>query len=333
MKNTPKPSQNSEQRNSTDKPSVVIDLSELLAESNLSEDEQRHIKKVLIESPEPFGKWLQWLVRQAQQTTAPLDIHESLKQLEEQEGREIISFESLATLQSQEIPQLQFLLDELEIDAEKTQALVRKVIDIKQIADVIFEASDKNGHDFMILIEFENQYQSDEEMDNRKLQNRRLMAMDENYQRKTILDNVFYFTGSPTDKPMIEDRTVKLPTEDSRYPGEFQYKAYHLNQMTIETIINRKLAFLLPIVVESKLRSRDDVSTNTSQILQKQIDEHEVELTQMIEAFTDEQMESMRTTVEYLWGKSDNKETLNQSSLLTLIKEQLNVRYRQESKL
>jgi K+ transporter len=60
--------------------------------------------------------------------------------------------------------------------------------------------------------------------------------------------------------------------------------------------------------------------------LQKQIEEHEVELTQMIDALTDDQMESLRTTVEYLWEKSYNKTVFNKSTLLTLMKKQLNFR-------
>ena len=60
--------------------------------------------------------------------------------------------------------------------------------------------------------------------------------------------------------------------------------------------------------------------------LQKQIEEHEVELTQMIDALTDDQMESLRTTVEYLWEKSYSKTVFNKSTLLTLMKKQLNFR-------
>ncbi len=39
---------------------------------------------------------------------------------------------------------------------------------------------------------------------------------------------------------------------DPRYSGELKYKAYHLSLMTIETIINRKLPFLLPFFVGSR---------------------------------------------------------------------------------
>jgi len=156
------------------------------------------------------------------------------------------------------------------------------------------------------------------------------MEMDEDYQGKVVLCNVFYIRGSPEDKEMIEERQVKLPTSDPRYSGELKYKAYHLSLMTVETIINRKLPFLLPFVVESELRSIDNASTSKSSGLtfsvQKQIDEHEVELTQMINALTADQMESLRTTIEYLWGKSYSKKVFNKSTLLTLMREQLNFR-------
>ena len=50
---------------------------------------------------------------------------------------------------------------------------------------------------------------------------------------------------------------------------------------------------------------------------QKQIDEHEVELKEMIDAFTDEQMDSLRTTIEYFGGRSYSKDVFNKSTLLT----------------
>jgi hypothetical protein len=59
-----------------------------------------------------------------------------------------------------------------------------------------------------------------------------------------------------------------------------------------------------------------------------EIDEHEAEFKQMIDALTDKQMESLRTTVEYLWGKSYSKEVFNKSTLLTLMREELNFRQR-----
>jgi predicted transposase YdaD len=152
----------------------------------------------------------------------------------------------------------------------------------------------------------------------------------EDYQGKVVLCNVFYLRGSPENKEMIEERTVKLPTSDPRYAGELKYKAYHLSLVTIETIINRKLPFLLPFVVEFELRCMDatetDKATQLLLLLRQQIDEHESALTQMIEALTDEQMESLRTTVEYLWGKSYSKEAFNKSTLLKLMREQLNFR-------
>jgi len=310
----------------------VVDLRKLLTESKISENEQGIIKRRLIENRKPFGKVLQRLVRQAKQETGTLDMPESLKELEEQEGKEIRSFDAIAKVLSQDFPQLlQFILDEYQVEAEKTKALIGKeFIAIKRIADVIFEAKDKKGCEVIIHLEFESEYKSDEKMDKRKLEYRQLMEMDEDYQGKVVLCNVFYIRGSPEDKEMIEERQVKLPTSDPRYSGELKYKAYHLSLMTVETIINRKLPFLLPFVVESELRSIDNASTSKSSGLtfsvQKQIDEHEVELTQMINALTADQMESLRTTIEYLWGKSYSKKVFNKSTLLTLMREQLNFR-------
>jgi len=278
------------------KPPVVIDLIKLLRNSKLSENEQGIVKRRLIENRKPFGKVLQDIVIQAKQETGTVDMPESLKQLEKKEGKEIRSFDAIAKVLSQEFPQLlQFILEEYEVEAEKTQALIgREFIAIKRIADVIFEAKDKKGNEVIIHIEFESEYKSDDKMDQRKLEYRHLMEMDEDYQGKMILCNVFYIRGSPEDKEMIEERQVKLPTSDPRYSGELKYKAYHLSLMNIETIINRNLPFLLPFVVESELRSINDASTSKTTGLmpsvQKQIDEHEVELKQMIDALTDDQM-------------------------------------------
>ncbi len=48
----------------------------------------------------------------------------------------------------------------------------------------------------------------------------------------------------------------------------------------------------------------------------------------MIEALTANQMENLRTTVEYLWGKNYSRDVFNKSTLLKLMKEQLNFRQR-----
>jgi len=311
-------------------PPVVIDLKKLLTESKLSENEQGILKRRLLENRKPFGKVLQLLVKRIKKEPGILDMPESLKQLEEQEGKEIRSFDSIAKVLSRDFPQLlQFILDEYQVEAEKTQALIGKeFIAIKRIADVIFEAKDKQGHEVIIHLEFESEYQSDKTMDQRKLEYRHLMEMDEAYQGKVILCNVFYLRGSPEDKEMIEERHVKLPTSDPRYVGELKYKAYHLSLVTIETLLKRNLPFLLPFIVEAELRSFDNKPTSDTLMpsLQQQIDEHEVELTEMIDALTAEQMETLRTTIEYLWGKSYSKDVFNKSTLLKLMREQLNFR-------
>jgi hypothetical protein len=231
----------------------------LLTESKLSENEQGIVKRRLIENRQAFGKVLQQLTKYAKQETGTFDLLESLKELEEKETREIRSFDAIAKILSRDFPQLlQFILEEYQVEAENTKALIGKeFVFIKRIADVIFEAKDKNGCEVIIHLEFEREYESDEQMDKRKLEYRHLMEMDEDYQGKIILCNVFYLRGSPDDKEMIEDRTVNLPTTDPRYSGELKYKAYHLSLVTIETIIHRNLPFLLPFVVESELRTID----------------------------------------------------------------------------
>ena len=184
MKKTP----NNQQRNLIEPP-VVIDLRKLLTESKLSENEQSILKRRLLENREPFGKMLQLLVRRVKQETGTLDMPKSLKQLEEKEGREIRSFDSIAKVLSRDFPQLlQFILDEYQVEAEKTQVLIGKeFIAVKRIADVIFEAKDKKGREVIIHLEFESEYKSDDKMDKRKLEYRHLMEMDEAYQGKVVL--------------------------------------------------------------------------------------------------------------------------------------------------
>jgi len=327
MKKTQK--QNSPQINLVEPP-IEIDFLKLLTQSALSENEQGILKRRLIENREQFGKMLQLLLQQADKEKRTIDIRQSLKNLEKEEGREIRSFDSIAKILTRDFPELlQFILAEYQVEAEKTRALVGKeFIFIKRIADVIFETKDKQGNEVIIHLEFEREYESDEHMDKRKLEYRHLMEMDEDYEGKVILCNVFYLRGSPTDKEMIEEREVKLPTSDPRYIGELKYKAYHLSLVTIETIIQRNLPFLLPFVVESELRiiNKDSTAINHIVSLQKQIDNHEEELTNLIESLSAEKMESLRTTVEYLWGKSYSKQVFNQSTLLKLMREQLNFR-------
>jgi len=93
-----------------------------------------------------------------------------------------------------------------------------------------------------------------------------------------------------------------------------------------EVIINRNIPFLLPFLVEYELISLDSTTKTTDHILslRQQIDTHEEALTKMIETLTPEKMDRLRTTVEYLWGKSYSNEVFNQSTLLKLMRERLN---------
>ena len=219
-------------------------------------------------------------------------------------------------------------MDEYQVDATESRALIGKeFVLVKRIADVLFEAKDKNGNEVIIHLEFERKYESDEQMDKRKLEYRQLMEMDEELEGKTVLCNVFYFRGSPKNKQAIEERHVKLPTTDPRYSGELKYKAYHLSLVTIDMILNRNLPFLLPFIVESELKA--EVSTKVSRqiaSIRQQINNNEAALTSMIERLTANQLESLRTTIEYLWGKSYSNDVFNKSTLLTLMRERLDLR-------
>jgi predicted transposase YdaD len=155
-----------------------------------------------------------------------------LKELEEKEKREIRSFDSIAKVLSKDFPELlDFILQEYQVDVEKSKVLTGKLVFIKRIADVIFEAKDKSGNDVIIHMEFERKYESDEYMDKRKLEYRHLMEMDEGYEGKNVLCNVFYLKGSPASKKMVEDRTVKLPTSDPRYSDAWKSTRRILNNL------------------------------------------------------------------------------------------------------
>ena len=71
---------------------------------------------------------------------------------------------------------------------------------------------------------------------------------------------------------------------------------------------------MLPFLVEAELQSINETPTSDVLMssLQMQIEEHEAELNQMIEALTDEQMESLRTTVEYLRMNSLSQRSVQQ---------------------
>jgi len=80
--------QNSPQRNLVGPP-IVIDFFKLLTQSALSENEQGIVKRRLIENRKQFGTMLQLLLQQADKEKGTIDIQQSLKKLEKEEGREI----------------------------------------------------------------------------------------------------------------------------------------------------------------------------------------------------------------------------------------------------
>ncbi|RKZ70688.1 MAG: hypothetical protein DRR19_33230 [Candidatus Parabeggiatoa sp. nov. 1] len=125
MKKTSKPSHSSGQQHLIEPP-VVVDFQQLLAESKLSENEQGIVKRRLIENRDAFGKMLQRLLaRQIKQETSPLDMPQSLKNLEENEGREIRRFDSVAKILSRDFPELlQFILAEYQVEAQNSKALI-----------------------------------------------------------------------------------------------------------------------------------------------------------------------------------------------------------------
>jgi hypothetical protein len=329
MTKTTQSSQSSKQ-DSFIEPPLVIDFVKLLAQSHLSENEQGLIKRRLLENREMFTNVLQLLLQWAEQAKQTIDIGASLKQLEKDQTKEVRSFDGIAKVLSKEFPELlQFILEEYQVDALHSKTLIGKeFIMIKRIADVLFEAKDKQGNDVIIHLEFERQYESDDKMDKRKLEYRHLMEMDDELEGKTILCNVFYLKGSPQNKQAIEERHIKLPTADPRYSGELRYKAYHVSLMTVDMILQRNLPFLLPFLVKSELQAEVSSPKTSSHVLsiRQQIDENAAGLSSMIEGLTEEQVEILRVTVEYLWAKSYSKDVFNKSTLLKLMREQLDLR-------
>ncbi len=329
MKKTTKSSQASKQESFIEPP-LVIDFVKLLAQSHMSENEQGLIKRRLLENRELFTNVLQLLLQWGEQANKTIDIGASLKKLEEDEKKEVRSFDAIAKVLSKEFPELlRFILEEYQVDATQSKTLIGKeFIMIKRIADVLFEAKDKNGNDVIIHLEFERQYESDGKMDKRKLEYRHLMEMDDELEGKTILCNVFYLKGSPQNKQAIEERHIKLPTADPRYSGELKYKAYHVSLMTVDMILQRNLPFLLPFIVKSELQAEVSSPKTPTHVfsIRQQIDDNEAGLTSMIERLTADQLEILRLSVEYLWARSYSKEVFNKSTLLKLMREQLDLR-------
>jgi len=329
MKKPLNSSQASKQESFIEAP-VVIDFVKLLAQSALSENEQGLVKRRLLENRKLFTEVLQLLLQWSEQANQTIDIDASLKKLEEDETRKVRSFDSIAKVLSKEFPELlRFILEEYQVEATQSRTLIGKeFILIKRIADVLFEAKDQSGNEVIIHLEFERRYESDEQMDKRKLEYRHLMEMDDELEGKAILCNVFYLKGSPQEKEAIEDRHVKLPTGDPRYSGVLKYKAYHISLMTIDMIVNRNLPFLLPFIVKSELQAEASNPSKITHIssIRQQIDSHEGELTSMIESLTAKQLETLRIAIEYLWGRSYSEGVFNKSTLLKLMREQLDLR-------
>jgi hypothetical protein len=163
MKKSSKSSQAPKQGSLIDSP-IVIDFLKLLEQSALSKNEQGLVKRRLLENRKLFAKVLQLLLQWAEQANKTIDIGASLKKLEEDETREVRSFDSIAKVLSKEFPELlRFILEEYQVEATQSRTLVGKeFILIKRIADVLFEAQDKNGNNVIIHLEFERQYESDE---------------------------------------------------------------------------------------------------------------------------------------------------------------------------
>jgi hypothetical protein len=80
-------------------PPAVLDFSELITKTKLSENEQGILKRRLIENRKQFEDFLQLLLREVEKETATLDVSQSLKKLEEEEKREIRSFDAIALLE------------------------------------------------------------------------------------------------------------------------------------------------------------------------------------------------------------------------------------------
>jgi hypothetical protein len=126
MKKTSKSSQTSKQGSLFDPP-VMVDLAKLLAQAGLSENQQGIVKRRLLESRDSFKKVLQLLLQQAEQLNQTIDLDGSFDQLEKNETREVRSFDSIAKVLAKDFPELlQFILDEYQVDATESRALIGK---------------------------------------------------------------------------------------------------------------------------------------------------------------------------------------------------------------
>jgi hypothetical protein len=67
------------------------------------------------------------LLQQAEQLNQTIDLDGSFDQLEKNETREVRSFDSIAKVLAKDFPELlQFILDEYQVDATESRALIGK---------------------------------------------------------------------------------------------------------------------------------------------------------------------------------------------------------------
>ncbi|TGO01996.1 hypothetical protein PN36_32360, partial [Candidatus Thiomargarita nelsonii] len=80
---------NSPQQGNLIEPAAVFDFSKIITKTKLSENEQGILKRRLIENRKPFETFLQLLLQEVEKEKKTLDVSQSLKNLEENEKREV----------------------------------------------------------------------------------------------------------------------------------------------------------------------------------------------------------------------------------------------------
>lgn len=127
-----------------------------------------------------------------------------------------------------------------------------ELIVVKRIADVIYTIKDKQGQSLLIQLEFESYKGNDDEFSKRMKDYRKLLSIKNDFHAASVHCNVIYLHKSPKIKSAIETITTNLKIDGEN--TEFEYQAYHVQNMTVKEILREnKLYFLLALKNKKEL--------------------------------------------------------------------------------
>jgi hypothetical protein len=188
------------------------------------------------------------------------------------------------------------MLEGYKINPKQIECLIgRELIAVKRIADVIFEVEDAQGNKYLLSVEFEASYKSDEKMDQRIAEYQHLSSMDREFKGRRIKCNVFYLQSSPQNKRSVEKRkSAYSPENNPDLKIEIVYQVFHLNKFDIPMILRQNLSFLIPLM--------SYMPKATSEEREK----YKTRLTKMAKNWDEKQRHSAENLVDYISKNQHN---------------------------